>query len=693
MKKILSEYIHKDIKIIYIIETLTNTVGFTIIPSTLAYCLEGEWKVEPLIQLKVIGDPYPAGFSGGHTMRNSKSAWKLKYQEQEKCVKDGRTTIKTMVKSEDILGTHVVTYGECESIEVWSEIENIADDEKLIEMLSTFSVCGLFGTVSGERTKDFKLHRLRSKWCEEGRLDTSTFLELQLEPSWQKYGVQSIRYGQTGSMPVRRFFPWFALEDKSNHCLIGGSLSIPSSWQIEVFSEDERPAISGGIADREFGHWIKQLESGERFVTPISTLTCCVGTLDDISNRIVSKQRENRRNVPKVEQEMPIVFNEFCTSWGCPSAESVKKLANQLKGKGIKYFVIDAGWHADEKKGWESNMGDWNTSKSLFPKDLKQAADFIREAGMIPGIWFEVETAGRDADIYSDESMLLLKDGYPITTSRRRFFDMRKTEVKDYLAEKVIGCIKDNDFGYLKVDYNDTIGMGCDGKESIGENLRVHMENSKEFYRSIKREMPELVMENCSSGGHRLEPSFMEQFEMASFSDAHECVAVPIIAANVHRAIQPAQSQIWAVIRKDAVSKRLRYLMTATFLGRMCLSGDIDELSKRQWDIIEAGMKFYKNVGHIIRDGKSYRYGPCIKSYANPEGYQILVRKTEDEALIVVHSFSNNGKIEAVIDLSAAMEIKGCFGDVNVKIGLDNAGHLEIEDIEAFDGFAIWLKR
>ena len=35
------------------------------------------------------------------------------------------------------------------------------------------------------------------------------------------------------------------VEDVKNGCIIGGNLAVPSSWQMEIFSEDNRPAVSG----------------------------------------------------------------------------------------------------------------------------------------------------------------------------------------------------------------------------------------------------------------------------------------------------------------------------------------------------------------------------------------------------------------------------------------------------------------
>ena len=60
----------------------------------------------------------------------------------------------------------------------------------------------------------------------------------------------------------------------------------------------------------------------------------------------------------------------------------------------------------------------------------------------------------------------------------RRFWDMRQQWVQDYLSEKVIGTLKKYGFEYMKMDYNETIGLGCDGAESLGEGLRQNMAGS-----------------------------------------------------------------------------------------------------------------------------------------------------------------------------------------------------------------------
>ncbi|MDR0405845.1 MAG: hypothetical protein LBH54_03500, partial [Clostridiales bacterium] len=138
---------------------------------------------------------------------------------------------------------------------------------------------------------------------------------------------------------------------------------------------------------------------------------------------------------------------------------------------------------------------------------------------------------------------------------------------------------------------------------------------------------------------HRLQ-SFWSLVSQASFSDAHETAAVPIIAANLHRAIRPSMSQIWAVLRETDSLDRIYYTIAATFLGRMCLSGDISALSEAQWDAVSRGIAFYNKAKDLIKHGFTERFGTNVESYNAPVGFQGVLRKNGNRALLVVHTFA-----------------------------------------------------
>ncbi len=732
-KEIYSKFKLGDMLAVFIKDNRNGSVGYTLLPEGFdeGIELDGWWSVEPAVQCKFVGDNYPDGFIHGHSMKNSQSSNDMVFlgqrTETAECEKNGvehtRTSIYTDYERRGINITSVLEYTTgSDYIKTYSVFESKTEEKQKLEMASSFNICAFPCTGKGLRQKDLVLHRLKSKWSMEGKLESRRFLDMELEPAWLRIGASSERFGEVGSMPVRRYFPWMAVTDMGQEggsigYSIGAQLYINSSWQMEVYNRDEKNSISGGIADREFGHWMKDIAPGERFVTPVAVLTVCKNagkpvytdtpdairmesTIDELSRRLTDAQTVNLENVPESEKELPIIFNEYCTSWGNPDEKEMEAIAERLKGHGIKYCVIDAGWHVKDGNDW-SDIGDWITNKNKFPGGLKKTADKIRECGMIPGLWYEMEVVGKDSDSFKNEDMLLKRDGIPIQTMFRRFFDMRKPEVIEFLTKRVIDNLKDNGFGYLKVDYNDNLGIGCDGAESLGEALRQNMQASVGFFKKIREEIPDIVIENCSSGGHRLEPSMQAVTSMASFSDAHEWQAIPVIAANVTRAILPAQSQIWAVLRAKDDEKRLYYSLSNTFLGRMCLSGDMSTISDEQFEIADKAIAYYKKCADIIKNGRNYRLGPYQDSYNDLKGWQAVVRVSEDrkKCMAVVNTFAIKEDTSITFELpeyySAEEKSESLRFDCFKREGIDIAikgRKVLISNLSDYDGlvFRIW---
>jgi alpha-galactosidase len=181
---------------------------------------------------------------------------------------------------------------------------------------------------------------------------------------------------------------------------------------------------------------------------------------------------------------------------------------------------------------------------------------------------------------------------------------------------------------------------------------------------------------------------------MASFSDAHECPEIPIIAANLHRTILPRQSQIWAVIRKEDRIQRITYSIINTFLGRMCLSGDVTELSAGQWDAIDRGIAFYKKIAPIIKNGYTLRYGNEISSYRNPKGWQGVLRIGDHgDAYALYHLFQGNTPTDLIITIPEGyhFEIKEVYSDTDCEVTLEN-GKLTYRSNGNWRAVAVYLK-
>lgn len=686
MKKVYSEFILGDMKACYVQDEETGSMELVLLPADMDYKVAYREKPYPdsLVQVKLVGDTYAGGYAGGRTMRQSASVVALVFEGQEK-KQDNRETVicTTLSDARGYRYRHFLRWKEGKkTLLSYTEFENQSKEKAGLELLTSFSLGGISPFVGADESGKLKLHRIRSVWSMEGRAESQLVEDLQLEPSWGGHAVRCERFGQVGSMPVNGYFPYAVMEDTKSDVFWGAMICHNASWQMEVYRRGDDVNLSGGLADYDFGHWMKEIAPGETFVTPTAILSVCRGGgIDEISQRMTAAVEDAVNQGPESEQELPIIFNEYCTTWGCPSHENICGILDAIKDKGFSYFVIDCGWYKQEGVPWDVAMGDYLVSKELFPEGLDKTVNAIRAHGMRAGIWFEIDNVGEKAESYQKTEHLLTRNGAPLTTSMRRFWDMRQDWVQDYLEERVIGTLEKYGFSYMKMDYNDTIGVGCDGAESLGEGLRQNMEASLSFIRKVKERIPGFILENCSSGGHKLEPLMMSECSMASFSDAHECEEIPIIAASLHRVILPRQSQIWAVIREDDSLKRIAYSIAATFLGRMCLSGDVTKLTAQQWDVIDRGIAFYKKAAPVIKDGFSRLYGPKVLNYRHPTGWQCLVRtegsvehEKGDAVLAVFHSFNGAHESALEVPLPADREyrIEAVYSDAEADVFVKN---------------------
>ncbi len=593
----------------------------------------------------------------GLTMKNPGV---LKFESQRLVEAADRTSVETWLTQENkykIKHTLTCVHG-YEGLECETEFVNESGEAVILDMLTSFALDNLSPFQNDDGPNAYQFHRFFGGWSMEGKHTCQSIEELSLEKSWAGFNGNSEKFGCKGSYPVKRYFPTAVFEDKRAGVMWAVQLAHNATWQMELTRRDDTLSFSGGLGDREFCGWQKQIAHGEHFKAPKAYIATVKGDIFDACCAVTDMQKIAANAYGR--DGIAIAFNEYCATWGRPTQEKMLSFCRALKKYGVKYLVIDAGWC---KEGCEQDgNGEWNIDRNIFP-DMKAMNKTIRESGMIPGIWFEFEGTTIGSPLFEPEYdyMKLQKDGRVLKSGEwRSYWDFRREDVREYLYEKVIKLLKDNDFGYIKVDYNCNIGVEIDGPESGSENLRDHMQYVRDFFIRMKEEIPDLVIENCASGGHRLEPSMLGITGLSSFSDAHEAVEIPYIAASLHNLMLPSQELIWAVLHEDDSQQRLVYSLAATFLGRVCLSGRVDTLHPWQEDVLMNAVKFYNQLENVIMNGKTKLYGNRSKCTRYPTGVQVAMRSTENEMLVVYHAFEKD--LQAVtLEIPEGFAVKDNF--------------------------------
>lgn len=643
MKHVLSTFTLGSINVYYL-KDAQGQLSFSMCPSSKAdqVTINDATKSHALVQAKLMSDGYDKNFSNGISMFHSQTTQGFCYQRQQVDEDDQQISIQTQLT--DRLGnryTHVIEYIKgTDRLIAHTEFENMTAQVQQLALLSSFCLSGLSPFHQQNPTGQLDLLRFRSKWSMEGRLEQRPIETYDLEPSWKPSGLAVEKFGQLGSMPVRRFFPMVGLVDRQVDVTWLVQLAVPASWQIEALRLDDDVILTGGLPDSDYGQWQPTVQPGAKLKTPNAYLTVGTGRLEKVAHQLT----EPVQTVAK----LPVIFNEWAASWGQPTEQNVLDTVDILKHHAIDSYVIDAGWFANADGNWQTNHGDWQVNPHAFPHGLKPVVTAIHQAGLKAGLWFEFETVGADAVQFKNTRYLAKKYGHPITAGTRRFWDMRCSWVLDYLQQAVVKTLSDNQFDYLKIDYNDNLGVGVDDDSGLGVGLQNLVAGTLTWIKKLKHDHPTVTIENCSSGGHRLTTPFIESTDLSSFSDAHETTSIPIIAANELNLLPASKNLIWVVLHAEASAEQLIYRLASGFLGRICLSGQVMALTTKQWQLVDQALAMYQQCHDLIAQGTPFRFGPSVLSYQRPQGWQVAGFSDCSELdlanhlLVVAHSFEHD---------------------------------------------------
>lgn len=601
------------------------------------------WMISPETQVHIAlsGDGISNDFSPGNTLRNSDTAFSLKFKGAKYEEQSGKQIlIAAFENDKGLVARQVYSCTGAGYLETYTELENRGDNV-IVEALPSFNMARISPFERFDDPNDIVIHRLLSNWSGEGKLYSVSAADIAFEASWSGLGVRTMRISQTGTMPARGYLPFISVEDKKNGVCWAAETEAPASWTIEAVFRNNAISVGGGRGDFLSAHWRKTLKTGETEKTNKAYLTVTKGSLENAAARL-ARYFDDTDEIKDVERDLPVLYNEYCYTWGKPEAKTLEKMLPEIAALGCKYFVIDDGWFYNVYNDKRYVIGDWNVNKEYYPEGLKAFADKVRSYGMIPGVWYEFEGVSEHSDVYRDHpDWLLTRDGKIINNGGRAFLDFRKEEVLNYLREKVIKNLVNCGIGYMKVDYNSNAGFGADGAESYGEAIRQHIDAVLAFFEEIKRSVPSLVLEICSSGGMRHEPRFLSLGDMCSFSDAHENAGGVPVAMNLHRFIPPRKLQIWATIRDDYNADDVKFTVAKAMLGRICFSGNLGNKPQKIIDILKESVSFYEKLKPTIANGETITIGNGgISTYLFTKGSPYLVRRSADGKKKIVYAFA-----------------------------------------------------
>lgn len=484
--------------------------------------------------------------------------------------------------------------------------ENKSAETRTVNYISTFNLTGI--EKEGLTPQDEKLRILipRNGWQHELNWKEYSLRDLGMDlvqPKEEQRSSNYLHVSNTGNWSAKEFLPMGYLENTEAGTSLYWQIEQNGSWEWEIGDQDGHLYLSLGGPNELYSHWFVDLQPGQSFTTVPAAVGVSLGGFDG-SMAALTRYRRKIRRPNEDNEKLRVIFNDYMNClFAEPTTEKEIPLIDEAARAGAEYYCIDAGWYA--AGWWWDSVGEWKESKERFPNGLHEVTDYIRSKGMIPGLWLELEVMGihcqKAAEVPDD--WFFVRHGKRVFDRSRYQLDYRNPDVRQYATDTIDRLIRDYGIGYIKMDYNIEPGIGTElAADSVGEGLLEHERAYLAWLEGIFRKYPDLVIENCSSGGLRMDYAMLSRYSIQSTSDETDYKLYATIAANSPSALTPEQSAIWSYPLPEGDREEVVFNMINAMLLRIHQSGHLNQLSEERKALVKEGLDVYKSYREEIRD-------------------------------------------------------------------------------------------
>ncbi|MEO3947010.1 alpha-galactosidase [Gorillibacterium sp. CAU 1737] len=481
----------------------------------------------------------------------------------------------------------------------WTELVG-GKEELSIEYVTSFALTGLAKEGIGRRDDKMAISYLYNGWQSELQYHTYSLPELGMSQLTSR-SSRRIALSSAGSWAAAEFIPMALLENREAGTSLYWQIDHNGSWQWELFDQFDQLALLVSGPNEHDHHWLKKLAPGERFVTVPVAVGTVLGGVEQVAAELTAYRRRIRR--PNDDnRQLQVIFNDYMNClWGNPTTEKLLPLIDAAAETGCEYFCIDAGWYSAGE--WWDGVGQWLPSEERFPEGIKFLMDRIRSKGMIPGLWLEIEVMGINSPKLpeTDDSWFFMRHGKRVKDRSRYQLDFRNPAVVAHADEVLRRLVEDYGVGYIKMDYNINAGIGTEtDADSFGDGLLEHNRAYLAWLDRLFARYPELIIENCSSGGMRIDYGMLSRHSIQSTSDQDDYLKYAQIAATAPIALTPEQAAVWSYPLREGDDEEVIFNMVNALLLRVHQSGHLAELSPRRKELVKEALDYYKSIrGHI----------------------------------------------------------------------------------------------
>lgn len=337
------------------------------------------------------------------------------------------------------------------------------------------------------------------------------------------YPGQTKRYSCCGGRSSDGKAPFFDISKENTGYII--AIGWTGQWNCEIGRTNEEVSVKTKIEDTFF-----RLMPSEKIRTSSVVI---MPYEDDFADAHNSWRRFIKEEYSPVGKNGIDEYAPFCTNvWGGMKSETVLKWLDTVKGNnlGFEYLWMDAGWYGidtaatpDEFEGdWYEHTGDWRVSPLIHPQGLKDVSKSLHDAGLKFLLWFEPERVIENTPPAKAHPEFFLKN-----KNSSLLLNLGNEDAWNYCFDSISKLIEDlkidcyrQDFNFQPLEY----WRGNDAEDRKGITEIKHINGLYRYLDALGEKFPKLIIDNCASGGRRIDIEMLKRSIPLWRSDA-QCPA------------------------------------------------------------------------------------------------------------------------------------------------------------------------
>ena len=532
---------------------------------------------------------------------NGDMALELRLEEVEK---QGDVTIFKMKDKVQPFYVNVCyrTRPESEVIETWTEIFH--QEKKPVRLTRFYS-----GSLPIRRG-DVWVSHLYGSWANEGQLCEEP-LNAGMIVIENKDGV---RNSHTSHGEVMISLDGKARENSGD--VIGAAICYTGNYKLSINThDDEYHQLFAGINEEASEYY---LAKGEVFKTPVLALTFSREGLSGASRNFHKWGRKYM--LAHGDKVRDILLNSWEGVYFDINEQGMDQMMSDIASMGGELFVMDDGWFGDKypRKTDNSSLGDWVVDRKKLPNGVPGLVKAATKHGIKFGIWIEPEMTNSVSELYEQHPDWVVKTpGRDLEMGRggtQLVLDLSNPKVQDFAFSIVDNLMKENpDLYYIKWDANMNIRNHGSQYLSMDRQSHLLIDYHKGFIKlceRIRAKYPDLIIQDCASGGGRANWGYMpyfDEFWVSDNTDALQRVYMQWGTSYFFPAITMASHISAAPNHQTFRTIPLKYRIDVAMSGRLGMEIQPKNMTDEEKTLCRKAIADYKTIRPIVQLGNIYR--------------------------------------------------------------------------------------